>query len=202
MNRRWRFRLSLACAALTALVASAAIAHSASDAYLTLEAPVRAVPGTGRSTVLHGQWDIALRDLHFVLGLDDDGDGNITWGEVRRHQAAIARYAYASLRVSGDGKACTVTPTRQAVADHADGAYSALFFDITCADAPKRLALDYRLFFAVDPSHRGIFVLHSGAGTATALLSPDNARIELPIQKTVAATNARIGRASNERSVP
>ena len=52
------------------LLLSAAIArsHSASDAYLTLSADA------DKST-LHGQWDIALRDLDFVLRLDDDGDG-------------------------------------------------------------------------------------------------------------------------------
>ena len=81
---------------------------------------------------------------------------------------------------SGDnGKPCTVRPTRQWVDGHADGAYAALFFDIVCAGAPKRITLDYRLFFALDPSHRGILVLRSGERTATSLLSPQNARIEL-----------------------
>ena len=179
MSCRRQMGVRLACAVLTAVMATAAGAHSASDAYLTLDAVPRVASGAGGAMVVHGQWDIALRDLHFVLGLDDDGDGNITWGEVRRHQADIARYAYANLRVTGDGKTCTITPTRQAVADHADGAYAVLFFDVACSGAPKRLTLDYRLFFAVDPSHRGIFVMHAGAGTATALLSPDNARIDL-----------------------
>jgi hypothetical protein len=35
------------------------------------------------------------------------------------------------------------------------------------------------MFFAIDPSHRGILVLRSGDKTATSLLSPENARIEL-----------------------
>jgi len=52
--------------------------HSASDAYLTLTAD--AVQAPGQST-LHGQWDVALRDLDFVLKLDDDGDGRLTWGK-------------------------------------------------------------------------------------------------------------------------
>ena len=156
-------------------------AHSASDAYLTLDARPsgNATAAAGNDTVVHGQWDIALRDLHFVLKLDDNGDGNIDWGELRRHQAQIARYAYTNLAARGDGKACRIKPIRQMVVDHADGAYAALFFDIVCAGAPKRIALDYRLFFAIDPSHRGIFVLRSGGGTATALLSPENATIDL-----------------------
>ena len=129
--------------------------------------------GNAGNTVVEAQWDIALRDLNFVLKLDDDGDGSITWGEVRKHQADIARYAYANLRASGDGAPCTVEPSRQLVTDHPDGAYAALFFRIVCKGAPRQLALDYRLFFAVDPSHRGILVFRAGGRTATSLASPE-----------------------------
>ena len=38
-----------------------------------------------------GEWEGACRDLDFELRLDDKGDGKITWGELRKHQAAIER---------------------------------------------------------------------------------------------------------------
>lgn len=168
-------------ALIAALATGTACAHSASDAYMTLEADKRTGSGTEPSTVLHGQWDIALRDLNFVLKLDDDGNGNITWAELRKHQAAIAKYAFEHMTVSSEGRACTITPTRQLVDNHADGAYAALFFDIACGAKASHITLDYRLFFALDPSHRGIFVLRSGSNTATSLLSPENARIDLKL---------------------
>jgi hypothetical protein len=152
-------------------------AHSASDAYLNLT-----VDGASPQAmfVVHGQWDIALRDLDFVLKLDDDGDGRLSWGEVRRHQSAIERYAYASLSFSGDSdSACVIKPTRQMIDDHADGAYAALFFDVVCKRVPLKLRLHYDLFFAIDPSHRGIFVMHDHANVATAVLSPQNDVIDL-----------------------
>ncbi len=65
-----------------------AAAHSASDAYLTL---TEGTAISNSTVIVHGQWDIALRDLDFALTLDDNGDGRLTWGEVRRHQAAIGR---------------------------------------------------------------------------------------------------------------
>lgn len=181
MKRFQRVALCAALGAVTALAAVPACAHSASDAYLTLDADKHAGTGAEGSTVVHGQWDVALRDLNFVLRLDDDGDGDITWAELRRHQASIAKYAFEHVSVSSDGKACTIIPTRQLVDDHADGAYAALFFDIVCSGATKRITLDYRLFFAIDPSHRGILVFRSGSNTATSLLSPENARIELQL---------------------
>jgi hypothetical protein len=186
-------------ALLVCLLSAAAGAHSASDAYLTLEAVgtgAAAAQGAaaGAVIVVHGQWDIALRDLDFVLKLDDDGDGRITWGELRRHQAEIARYATARLSFTGGrgatesggltggaGGPCSLRVTRQQVDGHADGAYAALFFDVLCARRPAALQIRYNLFFAVDPSHRGILVMHSGDELATAVLAPENATINLPL---------------------
>jgi hypothetical protein len=170
---------SLAILTAAALSSLSAGAHSASDAYLTLAVQRVPDPGSAAQTVVHGQWDVALRDLDFVLKLDDNGDGKIVWGELRKHQSAISQYTYAYTAFTADGKACRITPGRQAVTYHADGAYAALFFDVICGGAPKRLTLDYSLFFKIDPSHRGILVLHSGDNIATSVLSPENSRIEL-----------------------
>ncbi len=179
MKRHRQARLRQVVAVVVALAAATAYAHSASDAYLTLDADKHSDPSATGRTVVHAQWDIALRDLDFVLKLDDDGDGNITWAELRRHQADITAYALNYLKVSSDLGACTISPGRQMVDSHADGAYAALFFDIVCVGAATTITLDYRLFFAIDPSHRGILVLHSGKNIATSLLSPENGRIEL-----------------------
>jgi hypothetical protein len=160
-----------------ALQSTAVHAHSASDAYVDLTVDAGHARG---KTVLRGQWDIGLRDLDFLLKLDDDGNGRLTWAEVRLHRAEIEHYAYAHLHFRGDaGAACDIKPRRLMIDNHADGAYAALFFDVVC-DAPK-LTLDYALFFAIDPSHRGIFILHDGANIATAVLSPQNAKIHLAL---------------------
>jgi hypothetical protein len=168
-----KHRLATAVMALLAGAAAAmatpTFAHSASDAYLSLQRD---------GAVVHAQWDIALRDLDFVLGLDVNGDGDITWGELRARQQDIAGYAYARLRAS-NGEACTFAPTGQKVATHPDGTYTALFFDIRCSGPARGVKLDYLLFFALDPSHRAIVTMQSGTSIATALLAPDNATITL-----------------------
>lgn len=153
-------------------------AHSASDAYLNLSVGDHLPDG---KTVLRGQWDIALRDLDFALGMDENGDGHLTWGEVRRHGAAIDRYAYSLLHVDGPAGACRIDPLMHKIDEHADGAYAVLLFDVTCVDAPQRLSVDYRLFFALDPSHRGIFMFRNGSDVATAVFSPQNAKIDLKL---------------------
>lgn len=177
MTRR-RHRICRAALALLAMLISvAAAAHSASDAYLTLSYGAQD-PHHGPG-VIHAQWDIALRDLDFVLKLDDNGDGNILWGELRRHQSAIAQYAYQHLKLSADGRVCELHPTAQMVDGHADGTYASLMFDILCSRTPRRLSLDYSLFFAIDPSHRAILIARNGENIATAVLSVDKPHLEL-----------------------
>jgi hypothetical protein len=106
----------------------------------------------------------------------------VSWGELRRHQTAIERYAYRFLQFDGGaGNACRIKPRRQMVDEHADGSYAVLFFDVECTRAPARLTLQYQLFFAIDPSHRGIFVANAADTVATALLAPDNARIGITL---------------------
>lgn len=165
-------RIGALCAAT--LFAAGAFAHSASDAYLTLTAESGA-----SSRIVHAQWDIALRDLDFVLALDADGDGNVTWGELRARQSDIARYVYPSLRAGSTAGACTIKPSAQKVVDHADGAYAVLQFDIGCPANSTTMTLDYQLFFAIDPSHRGIVVMRNGDRVATSLLAPDHASVRL-----------------------
>ena len=169
-----RQSLTVVAALLAGICATAACAHSASDAYLTLSTDRHASRGT---TLVHAQWDVALRDLDFVLALDADGAGALPWSEVRAQQVAIARYVYSAMKVRGDAAACQVVPTAQKIDQHADGAYAALLFDIACTSEAKALVLDYGLFFAVDPSHRGIVVMQSREGVATALVAPDHATV-------------------------
>jgi hypothetical protein len=177
---------NLVAVAVGVLVGSHANAHSASDAFLTLTVQKRS-HRNGDRTIVQAQWDVALRDLDFVLRLDDNGDGDISWHELRAHQNAIAQYAYRFIHFAGAGAgagaggACLLEPRRQMVDYHADGAYAALFFTIVCDATSTQLALDYELFFDLDPSHRGIMVMRSGDSVATAVLSPDNSHIQLPL---------------------
>jgi hypothetical protein len=172
---------ALAAVLLCGVTVTAA-AHSASDAYVTLDMSA----ATGSTTTVRVQWDIALRDLDFVMKLDDDGDGHIVWKELRRHQQEIARYALAHIGFQRNGKACGTRLAKQLVDNHADGAYAALFIDVACTGPATPMTLDYRLFFAIDPSHRAILVSRNGGDVATALLSPQNARVELKAGTTTA----------------
>lgn len=151
---------------LLLLAARPAVAHKPSDSYLTLDA---------RAATVQGQWDIALRDLDHAIGLDADGNGEITWGELRARHDAIAAYALARLSVQADGAACPLAAGEQLVDEHTDGAYTVLRFEARCPAPAKALAVGYRLFADLDPQHRGLLNLQSAAGSRSAVFSPQAA---------------------------
>ena len=73
--------------------AGAASAHQSSEAYLSFR-----VDGAN----VEQRLDIALRDLDRDLALDANGDGNLSWGEVRSRWADIEHLADAGVRFTVD----------------------------------------------------------------------------------------------------
>ncbi|SMF97312.1 HupE / UreJ protein [Methylomagnum ishizawai] len=149
------------------LVAAAALAHKASDSYLSLETTAAGITG---------RWDIALRDLDEAVGLDGDDDGTITWGELRRRAAAIQSYALARLKLESGNRPCPLEPGKIRVDHHSDGTYAVLGFAAHCAAGPERLTVEYRLLFDLDPQHRGLLRLTADGTTQTAVFAPMAAR--------------------------
>ncbi|MBK8508408.1 MAG: HupE/UreJ family protein [Candidatus Competibacteraceae bacterium] len=139
-----------------------AFAHKPSDSYLSL---------TPRESGWQARWDIALRDLEYAIGLDENGDGAITWRELQARQTAVIEYALAHLSLRSGGAVCAQQPDSVQVIEHGDGAYAVLGFTLECPTTGAQ-TLDYQLFFSLDPSHRGLLRVDSPAGAETAILSP------------------------------
>ena len=155
----------LALLALAALLPLAAWAHKPSDSYLT----VRASQGSGTLAI---RWDIALRDLDYVLQLDRDGNGELTWGEVRPREADINRLAISHLAFTAAGTACPLVSASPMMLDkHSDGTYAVLSLKAQCAGLNAPIKARYSMLFDVDPSHRGLVQwVAPGVDTAQALV--------------------------------
>jgi len=150
----------LACATALSL-AGPARAHKPSDAYLRID-----VDGSRITQRL----DIALRDLDRELALDADGDGRLTWGEVRSQWPRIQALADDGVRLQPDaaGDCRAAAPAMPQLDEHSDGRYAVLVRDWQCATPRAGWQLDYRLFAATDPTHRGILQWRDGHADAAA----------------------------------
>lgn len=144
MTSAWMhcFREAFA-AVLLAAACGAASAHKSSDAYLQLDSGPQ-----GASLRV----DVALRDLDVALELDGDGDGRLTWREVRSAWPAVERYLRERVVVQGctwSGSAAPALETR------IDGVYAALSLRGDCT-VGAGTAIRYTVMRELDPTHRGI----------------------------------------------
>jgi HupE / UreJ protein len=180
------YLLPIALLFLTLFAATNAQAHKPSDSYLTMS-----VPKDGADVAV--RWDIALRDLDYVLQLDRDNDGALTWGEVRSRGDDITKYATMNLALTSKDKPCALTTTAPMQLDkHSDGTYAVLSLSATCGAAlSDALQVKYSLLFDVDPSHRGLVQWLPPGSTATdgktgealsVILGTESATQTLPFQ--------------------
>jgi hypothetical protein len=175
LARCWLLLLTLALHPL-------AWAHKPSDSYLTLLADTQ-------STVIKVRWDIALRDLDYVLALDRDGNGELTWGEVKQRSAEITTLAMSRLSLSTNSQPCTWGATGPLMLEtHSDGTYAVLSLEAACTTLAQGVAVKYGLFFDVDPTHRGLLQWSApGATTPQALIFGTESA-----EQTLAATPANV----------
>lgn len=144
-------------------------AHSASTGFLRLQ---RA------DGMVRGQLELPLRDLDDMLGLDADDDGQLTWGELRSHEADLRHYVASRLVLSQGETAmpCQFDPIL--VTQRQQESYGVFNFSTAAASAPGTLRLDYRVLFEHDPLHRCLVIVP--AGGASAVMTPEHPGLLLP----------------------
>lgn len=170
-----RYRLLLVLIGF--MISPLADAHKPSDSYVTLNSDARG---------LHLRWAIALRDLEVAVGLDSNADGEITWGELQAAAPRLNDYALSHLDIYYAGKKQRVEPHGLQVDDKTDGAYAVLLLHAPQPPEGAELALDYRLLFEIDPTHRGLITYSDGQQYVTRVAAPNSHRISFPLAGTSA----------------
>lgn len=170
LSKGWLDAATIIVACIFALAGTSALAHKASDAYLTIRADATA---DGR---YQGQWDIALRDLDAAIAIDRNSDRKLTWGEIRAARPRIERYAFDRLAIAVTTK-CSLTPNDLLIDRHSDGHYAVLRFTMSCPQAVDIARIDYRLMQGIDSTHRGLLQwVDAGGAVQSAVLIPDEPR--------------------------
>ena len=149
-------------------------AHKASDSYLVVDV---------KGNAIAAQWDIALRDIDFALGLDRDGNAEITWGELRARQSDLSAWALSRLELNRSGS-CPLQVTSLQVDEHTDGGYAVLRLAGVCPGASGPLGLQYRLLFDLDSLHRGLLRLTLDGATHTTVVSPTSGVLQFGAMQT------------------
>jgi hypothetical protein len=162
--------LTIAFAYCASFGASGASAHKPSDSYLKVR---------GGSEFLTIEWDIAIKDLEIIVGVDANQDGKITWAELKSQRGAIIGHALSRLNVEANGLECKLSVTELLYSRHSDGGYAVLRIKTDQPGNASHIAINYNLLFDIDPTHRGLVLYENGAVATTNILSPGKPTLEI-----------------------
>ncbi|MGL4576533.1 MAG: HupE/UreJ family protein [Burkholderiaceae bacterium] len=149
--------------ALLLFCSASAWAHKPSDAYLFV---------VTEGAQLSARWDVALRDLDAALDLDANANRELTWGEVTQQLPAITALMANSLRMERSDQSCNLQWSGFVTQQRSDGNYLVATAGTTCGARGQPLAITYRLFAALDATHRAVVSATIDGQAITAVLDP------------------------------
>lgn len=167
------------------VLGASAHAHQMSTAYLSLTLDDKAH--------IQGEWQVRLFDVNEIVPVDSDVNGQLTWREFTRQQAAVLDYLRASLRISRDDN----TATQEAVASqecrlefspqqqidtHFNESYLVSPFSGACQGSGP-IRIEYHAFFAIDSDHKVIVNLASPGRDYTRVISHDTPILLINLQQ-------------------
>ncbi len=158
------------CALLLSMVcAGAAQAHETTRSYLT-------VTRQGAEVTL--QFRVAFRDIEVAVWIDEDLDGQITWGEVENRRDAIASYLDQRIMLDAGGP-CALQLAQDGASSSGGIDYLDLTFVARCPGAGAPLTLRSEVFQDIDPDHRMFLTVPDGAGSTNTVLRATSPQITL-----------------------
>ena len=166
-------------ALLLSLASAVAAAHASGSSHLRIAAD-------REGSAIAVRWDIAVADLELPLGLDRDGDGRWSAGEIAARAGAIARFAGDRLGIRRGGEQCRLAVGRVELYSRDAEKYARLQFDGNCP-ASGRIEVTSGLFFG-SPGYTALLELVTPAGSTPALLAMDRPYWAEPAVPSLLAT--------------
>lgn len=142
-----------------------ASAHVASNGFLAVDV---------HGSELSGSVELAVRDVELAVGVDANGDGKVTWGELRAAAPRLVSYLASRMQLATADGACITQFGSLRVNARVDGIYAWLPFTGRCPQRPRELTITYHLLEGIDPSHRGLLRLSAMGAVNTAVLGGSN----------------------------
>jgi HupE / UreJ protein len=177
LSRLWSWMLVLGVLSFC-IPTQQAVAHSQSYGYLTV---------ASTETGLEGQLELAVRDLDRMLALDSNGDGKITWGDVRTQEKFITENVLATILLSRASDICRLQSEPTLVDQRGGEPYLVVPFVAACGQGMDA-TVTYTAMFAIDAQHRGLVVMDTGTTRKTFIMSPQQTSVTFSLRDAGAGT--------------
>jgi hypothetical protein len=120
-----------------------------------------------------GQLELAVRDLDLAYALDADGDGNVTWGELRKRESELAPLVLRKISIGPAGAPCELVPGAIAIDSRGGENYAIFPFTGSCEVLGSQVRVGYDLMFALDAQHRGLVNFDKGDIGRSTVMTPE-----------------------------
>ncbi|MBC7984095.1 MAG: HupE/UreJ family protein [Candidatus Obscuribacterales bacterium] len=134
-----------------------AVAHTSGASFIHVKSQ--------SDSTLTSRFDFDVRDLNFILQLDANTDGNVSWGEIQDASARIDSLVLTRTLFSTTSGGCNVQSREPlAIAEHGDGPYVRLAMVLACTELAS-LTVDHSAWFNFDSGHRALLEYESADGS-------------------------------------
>jgi len=146
------------------MVTGAAAAHEGSTSYLAIDT-------RGGGPDFAGRFDVALIDLAWIMPLDVNADGALSWNEILAQRSAIAGTFSEGLSFSRGSKPCALAIREPWLADRLGLPYLSIDLAAVC-ESTGPIAIASSLLFEEDDTHRVLISVRTPTEVHTATLAP------------------------------
>lgn len=139
-------------ALLLLLTTQTLYAHQSSVSFLQIDAPTAQKNGS-----MTARWKIAVLDVELAIGLDDDQNDAITWGEIKANAERISNFAKASIKIQQNELDCSMIQKDLMIEALNSGVYIVADLQFSCLNVdPTPMTLIYQPMQNLDSSHKGV----------------------------------------------
>ena len=133
-----------------------------------------------------------VRDLEYAIGIDANGNGEITWGELRNQRAGLQAYVLERLHLRRGSNVCAPSLNELAVEEVAGNVYAVMSGALECAGSDA-FELKSDLFFDLDVAHRALVEWQHRDGTTLAVLTNERREARESVEAGAFAQLASFG---------
>ena len=134
--------------------------------------------------------DFESDNLEKFMKLDDNGNGIVSWQEIRAHQKEIEKFVLSHVQIRVDGKMCGKKITGFEVYRRVHQSYIKLYLTLSCALPYEAIDLKYDLFFDVDKDQKAFVKIKDNNSSKPVILSGRKVDVVLKMQQKASLWSA------------
>lgn len=134
--------------------------------------------------------DFESDNLEKFMKLDDNGNGIVSWKEIKAHKKEIERFVLSHVDIRSDGRECGKRVDRFEVYRRVHQSYIKLYLALSCKLPHDVIDLKYDLFFDVDKDQKAFVKIRDDNMSKPVILSDRKVEVALKMQQQTSLMRA------------